>query len=120
MRHIAFTDSHNDSFNPDSEKFSGTRDTVRDLRRSSDRQFLGFRSIRGGGIFWGVTYHILAIPYWILIPPTAILPILWMRRRRRNRYRSRTGRCLCCGYDLRESKEKCPECGAVIAVSARA
>jgi hypothetical protein len=108
------SDPQSDIFNPASEKFCGVRELLRTISPTSDQRFLGFRSIRSGGIFFGVTYHIFAIPYWIIILPTAILPILWLRYRRRQRLRAKSGHCLSCGYDLRESKEKCPECGAAI------
>jgi predicted amidophosphoribosyltransferase len=32
-------------------------------------------------------------------------------RRIIHRHRSKNGLCLQCGYDLRESKDRCPECG---------
>jgi hypothetical protein len=103
-----------DTFNPSSEKFSGVRDILKYRTRQTERSFLGFKSFRNSGIFPGVNYHIFAIPYWIIILPTAILPILWLRHRRRRRFRAKAGHCLACGYDLRESKDKCPECGAAI------
>jgi predicted amidophosphoribosyltransferase len=34
---------------------------------------------------------------------------LWRSRRRRDRFPGR--HCLHCGYDLRASKDRCPECG---------
>ena len=57
---------------------------------------------------------------WILLPTPfvvslfAILPLAagvrHVRRRRRAR-RSPAGCCIACGYDLRASPERCPECG---------
>jgi len=57
------------------------------------------------------------IPPWLLIISALVPPLLWSavrwRRVREHRRRVRLGLCLACGYDLRESPEKCPECGAV-------
>jgi hypothetical protein len=104
-----------ENFNPDSrEKFVGIRTLLDSMSHDAEWQLLGFRSVRGGGIFRGVTYHIFAIPYWIIVPPAAVLPILWLRVRRRQRMRAQSGHCLACGYDLRESKDKCPECGVAV------
>ncbi len=58
------------------------------------------------------------IPPWAACVPFAVLPGLaaagWAARRRRRRL----GRCLGCGYDLRRSPERCPECGVAVAVPA--
>ena len=56
---------------------------------------------------------------WLLailfgIPPAALL-VGSMRRRRR----LRCGLCVACGYDLRSSPERCPECGATALKSKR-
>ena len=50
-----------------------------------------------------------------------VVPILlfaWaftvLRRKRLHRLRERMGLCARCGYDVRESKSRCPQCGDVI------
>ena len=57
------------------------------------------------------------VPYWLGIAATLAFPAgrlgLLVASRRRGRQRQRTGRCATCGYDLRATPEKCPECGAV-------
>jgi hypothetical protein len=63
---------------------------------------------------WEVTRDV-AMPHWFLLvvagaPLCALL--YWMRNRCRCRARLRQGRCLRCGYDLRATPERCPECGA--------
>ncbi len=84
--------------------------------------FRGFSTNWSGRI--GITryfriYHVfdpwlwmLSIPLWM---PTIAFgsvfcfcrPLLYHRRRKRKKL----GLCVKCGYDLRASKERCPECG---------
>ncbi len=59
-------------------------------------------------------YWNLAMPNWFVMLMTAIVPALWLRRPLRLRQRRRNGLCLHCGYDLRASSGKCPECGTAI------
>ena len=43
---------------------------------------------------------------------TTVLGLLWWRRARRVKRLS--GHCLSCGYDLRASPDRCPECGTIV------
>lgn len=57
----------------------------------------------------------IAAPLWPLVLLTAILPAYQFFRRERRFFRLRHNRCASCGYDLRASGERCPECGTAIA-----
>jgi hypothetical protein len=55
-------------------------------------------------------------PSWFVVFMSAMPPGLWYvlwRRRRRTQLRIERGQCVRCGYDLRESPGRCPECGEV-------
>lgn len=51
------------------------------------------------------------VAYGWVLGTTAVLPLAWAAGRRRRSSRRRRGLCLRCGYDLRASPERCPECG---------
>jgi hypothetical protein len=55
------------------------------------------------------------VPHWFLVVITGASPILWLSaaRNRRRRLRELAGLCRMCGYDLRATPERCPECGEV-------
>jgi hypothetical protein len=58
--------------------------------------------------------RIVLVPCWLAALTCAILPAVWVDRRRRQRNALRrlaAGLCPKCGYDLRESPGRCPECG---------
>jgi len=59
-----------------------------------------------------ITHRDMVVSYWLLFVLTSLWPlaftILWWRRRRD----AAAGKCPHCGYDLRASPERCPECGA--------
>jgi hypothetical protein len=51
------------------------------------------------------------IPYWLMLLVSSVPPALWWRDRRK-RNRVQLGHCQTCGYDLRATPARCPECGA--------
>ena len=53
----------------------------------------------------------VTIPYWLASLVPACVCGATVRRWRQQRRRSRVGLCPVCGYDLRATPERCPECG---------
>ena len=61
----------------------------------------------------------LGVRPWLPMALLAVMPALWVKRFRKARRAKGLGLCPSCGYDLRASPERCPECGAIAkAVSA--
>jgi hypothetical protein len=52
------------------------------------------------------------IPYWIVALVASIAPLRWMQLLMRAR-RIEPHYCRSCGYDLRATPDRCPECGEV-------
>jgi len=74
----------------------------------------GFRDVTTA---WLPEYVNFGNVWWIYFPlwiPSVLFGVLlgfsYMPRHRR-RKRKKLGQCLHCGYDLRASKDRCPECG---------
>jgi hypothetical protein len=51
-------------------------------------------------------------PLWMVYAPTLVLPLWWLGWRWREQRRQRRGLCRACGYDLRATPDRCPECGS--------
>ena len=67
------------------------------------------------GDFWGWGF---AVPHLVVIGAAAV-PVAWwamsFRERKERRRRAALGLCRHCGYDIRYSLERCPECGNRVA-----
>jgi hypothetical protein len=66
-------------------------------------------------IEWALTSEsdwVWTVRYWKLFWLLLGLPVLWIVRRI-VRARPRPGLCAKCGYDLRATPDRCPECGTI-------
>jgi hypothetical protein len=113
---------------------------MRWVRGGSSRRYLdvegySFTGEGGGRIRWGAAGHTdyrpsgvgrgqpvrvswtwRAMPYGPIVVILGALPAIRLAtwpRRRRQRLRAAAGACVTCGYDLRATPERCPECGTV-------
>src|SRR5204863_6501936 len=76
-----------------------------DLRRYAG----GFRYLRITSA--GMRRWNLACPVWALVAATAALPVARGACHMATAQRCRPGLCPACGYDLRATPDRCPECG---------
>jgi hypothetical protein len=59
----------------------------------------------------GCWFTDLGVPFYALFAMTLALPALQLRAAMRRGARVRRGLCITCGYDVRATPERCPECG---------
>jgi hypothetical protein len=92
----------------------------RDFLRIQEGGFERRSPVAGFSFQWatitGVTGCRILLPMPFVVALLALLPLvdlLVIRPRRRRRYRAAAGLCVRCGYDLRATPAKSPECGAV-------
>lgn len=71
------------------------------FERSMPKALDDHRSIRIGVSHWLVALLLLA------------MPALWLHRFRGARRARSRGLCRACGYDLRATPDRCPECGTI-------
>jgi hypothetical protein len=60
----------------------------------------------------------LTVPHWFMIAALSLAPMGWVTGLWRDRKRYPKGHCPKCGYDLRATPQKCPECGRESAADA--
>jgi hypothetical protein len=60
-----------------------------------------------GYSWWG------SVPDWVIIVALATLAVVALKLGRRLKREIEPGICTVCGYDLRASPERCPECGTI-------
>lgn len=85
-----------------------------DPYEGSLERLLRIRSLWQMGSFLGMNYGSweLNLPYIYAGAITLATPTAWLIRHARKNRRT-TGLCTACGYDLRATPDRCPECGAL-------
>lgn len=87
-------------------------------RSAYDRARLQSKEDSARQMLGGSYYHEWTFPAWLAAAAASVLPCvtfavpLYRRRQRRRR-----GQCAACGYDVRASKDRCPECGTPLNTS---
>ncbi len=59
----------------------------------------------------GERWHMVTVPIYLFVVLTGAYPAYLLTPLHRRRKRRKLGLCLACGYDLRGSVGRCPECG---------
>lgn len=73
----------------------------------------GIEVIHGGYNRSAQSYWMIGVPLLYVMIPLGAMPAWWLASIRRDAQRRKANLCRTCGYDLRASPDRCPECGAV-------
>jgi hypothetical protein len=96
------------------------------VRPDYPRRFLGVGWIRMSFQAMGNSHPSLAgrhfmvaeVPMWMPVTAAALFPVAWAERRVLAKRYTVAFACAGCGYDLRATPNRCPECGATPAATA--
>jgi hypothetical protein len=82
-----------------------------------DVPILLMNAATGPGLSGTISVQMAFVPWWEVYVALAVLPGIWVIRSQVKKLRagaSREGFCTVCGYDLRATPGRCPECGNVV------
>lgn len=75
---------------------------------------LGFHFAKGIVPTWTWHFSATIVPYWAILLALSVFPLRSAYRLGRHWTRGSRGQCRTCGYDLRASTGRCPECGTSV------
>ena len=67
----------------------------------------------GGFYYTNRNFLGISIPLWSIVLVFSIVQLVWLISWKRKEVKRGLGLCPTCGYDLRATPERCPECGTV-------
>jgi hypothetical protein len=83
------------------------------LGHTVDLGYTIFSTVRTSTVRISSRFDVWAVPFWLIALLFATYPMILAVRKANASRRSVYGLCHSCGYDLRATPERCPECGAV-------
>jgi hypothetical protein len=86
--------------------------TVYDLLQRTEWLHFSFRLQNVPSLF--TAWRVIELPDWFAAAAFAAMPLIQVRRVLRRSRRIDTQLCVACGYDLRATPDRCPECGRAV------
>ena len=98
-------------------------ESITSIKRASNRDWMDQESWHGfawqnigfakpSAKLYGTWYE-LSFPYWFLLLATSVLPCVTVYHKKQS-CNMKQDVCIVCGYDLRATPDRCPECGTTV------